>query len=295
MNGPTHGPRNRALPLRGPERGPEWEGPWLSVVIAARNEAPRLPSLLADLGAGGPLREVVVVDGRSQDATATVARLAGAVVCHGPACRGAQLAAGVAASGGSWLLLLHADARLPPGWRGLVEEARRGGRGEVWAFHLAIAGAGVGLRLVEVMVALRSRWRSLPYGDQGLLVSRRALEAAGGVAPLPLMEDLDLVLRLRRQGRIRLLPASLRVSDRRWRRLGVLATALANARLRRAWRRGEAPERLAQRYYRDPGAPGSSGDSGGTGMGAVESAAPAQGAYQKAQRRCSGSSSQPCP
>jgi rSAM/selenodomain-associated transferase 2 len=225
-------------------------GPWLSVVIAARNEAPRLPSLLADLGAaGGLLREVVVVDGGSQDGTAAVARLAGARVCHGSANRGAQLAAGVAASDGPWLLLLHADARLPPRWRALVEGARRAGRGEAWAFHLAIEGGGPALRLVEALVALRSRWRQLPYGDQGLLVSRRALEAAGGIRPLPLMEDLDLVQRLGRQGRIRLLAGAVRVSGRRWRRLGVVATALANARLRRAWRRGEAAERLTERYY----------------------------------------------
>lgn len=225
-------------------------GPWLSVVIPARDEAPRLPSLLADLGARDALlREVVVVDGGSGDGTAGVARLAGARLLQGPACRGAQLAAGVAASEGAWLLLLHADGRLPPHWRALVAAARRSGLGEAWAFRLAIEESGPALRLVEALVAVRSRWRSLPYGDQGLLVSRRALEAAGGIAPLPLMEDLDLVLRLRRAGRIRLLAAAVRVSGRRWRRLGVVGTALANARLRRAWRRGEAPQRLAERYY----------------------------------------------
>jgi rSAM/selenodomain-associated transferase 2 len=245
--------------------------PWLSVVIAARNEAPRLPSLLADLGAlTWPLGEVVVVDGHSDDGTATLARLAGARVCHGAPCRGAQLAAGVAASGGSWLLLLHADARLPANWRELVGGALGQGEATAWAFHLAIDGPGPQLRLVETLVGLRSRWRGLPYGDQGLLVSRRALEAAGGIAPIPLMEDLDLVLRLGRRGPIRLLPAALRVSARRWRRLGLLATALANARLRRAWRRGESPQRLAQRYY---------------GPTSLERG-PVQGAYQKAQRRC---------
>lgn len=229
---------------------PPAASPWLSVVIVAREEAPRLPGLLADLGARDRLlREVLVVDGGSGDGTAAVARLAGARVLHGPACRGAQLAAGVAASDGTWLLLLHADGRLPPHWRQRLAEARRSGRGEAWAFRLAIEGKGPALRVVEALVALRSRWRSLPYGDQGLLVSRRALLAAGGIAPLPLMEDLDLVLRLRRQGRIRLLPAAVRVSGRRWQRLGVLGTALANARLRRAWRRGEAPQRLAERYY----------------------------------------------
>jgi len=249
----------------------------LSVVIAARQEAARLPSLLADLAvAADRLQDVVVVDGASSDGTPVLARLAGVRLVHADPCRGGQLAAGVAATEAPWLLLLHADARLPHGWQERVAAAMAQGEARVWAFRLRIDGAGAALRLVELLVSLRSRWRSLPYGDQGLLVSRRRLEAAGGIRPIPLMEDLELVLRLRRQGRIGLLPVPLRVSGRRWRRLGVLATALANARLRRAWRRGEAPERLAARYY---------------GPGWVEGAP--QGAYQKAQRRRSGSSSQP--
>jgi hypothetical protein len=181
----------------------------------------------------------------------------------------------VAATDGAWLLLLHADARLPRGWQSLVRDAMERGPRRAWAFRLAVDAPGPALRLVEALVTLRSRWRRLPYGDQGLLVSRLQLRAAGGISAIPLMEDLDLVLRLRRLGTIGLLPGSLRVSGRRWRRLGVLGTTLANARLRRAWRQGTQPELLAQRYY------ASSEEPSG------------QGAYQKAQRRRWGSSSQP--
>ena len=250
--------------------------PELSVVIAARNESSGLPSLLADLAPGScQLHEVVVVDGASGDGTARLARLAGARALPSEPCRGAQLAAGVAATTGAWLLLLHADARLPRGWQGLVRDAMERGPQRAWAFRLAVDEPGPALRFVEALVTLRSRWRRLPYGDQGLLVSRLQLRAAGGIRAIPLMEDLDLVLRLRRLGTIGLLPGSLRVSGRRWRRLGVLGAALANARLRRAWRQGIPPELLAQRYY------ASSEEPWG------------QGAYQKAQRRRWGSSSQP--
>ncbi|MEB3199404.1 MAG: TIGR04283 family arsenosugar biosynthesis glycosyltransferase [Synechococcaceae cyanobacterium] len=249
----------------------------LSVVIAARDEAARLPLLLADLAAASPPPlELVVVDGRSRDATARLARLAGARVLSCPPCRGAQQALGVAATAAPWLLLLHADARLPQGWERTVQQAMDRGTHGAWAFRLAIAGDGPGLRLVELAVLLRCRWRRLPYGDQGLLLPRTLLQAAGGLRPLPLMEDLDLVLRLRRLGPLQLLPAALRVDGRRWRRLGIWRVSLSNARLRRAWRAGVPAEELAARYYGGQAAGGS-----------------AQEAYQKAQRRCSGSSSQP--
>lgn len=223
----------------------------LSVVIVALDEAAGLPLLLADLARAPELAgELLVVDGGSSDGTRRIAALGGARVLSSPAGRGLQLARGVAASSGAWILLLHADARLPAHWPAVVMEAMAQGRRHAWAFHLAIAGPGPGLRLVELLVTLRSRLRSLPYGDQGLLIERSWLAAAGGIKPLPLMEDLELVERLRRRQAIGLLPAALSVSARRWRRLGVLGTSLANARLRRAWRRGVAPEALAAAYER---------------------------------------------
>ena len=223
--------------------------PPISVVIAARNEAPRLPALLADLAAAPELiAEVLVVDGVSADATRRVADLAGARVLVTPPGRGLQLAHGIACSTGPWLWLLHADARLEAGWRRAVAAAL-GLPEAAWFCHLLIEGAHPALRLVEWGVAWRSRWRQQPYGDQGLLLPRPLLDRAGGLAPLPLMEDLDLVQRLQRHTRLRPLQARLRVDGRRWQALGIGQTALVNARLRRAWRRGVPAELLAERYY----------------------------------------------
>lgn len=223
----------------------------LSVVIVTLNEAAGLPLLLADLTRAPELvGELLVVDGGSRDGTPGVAALAGARVIHSPAGRGMQLARGVAASTGAWILLLHGDARLPADWPGVVMGAMAQARRHAWAFRLGIAGPGPGLRLVELLVSLRSRLRSLPYGDQGLLIERTWLAAAGGITPLPLMEDLELAERLRRRQAIGLLPAAVTVSARRWQRLGVLRTSLTNARLRRAWRRGVAPEALVATYER---------------------------------------------
>lgn len=265
----------------------------LAVVIAARDEARRLPALLAQLAAAPELvAEVWVVDGQSSDATLSAARLAGARVLSAPPGRGLQLLRGIEASGAPWLLLLHADVRLPPAWAGAVSAAisTAVARPQAWYFELAIGPAALGgalawarqpgLRLVELAVRLRSRWRQLPYGDQGLLLSRELYQRCGGIRPLPLMEDLDLVLRLQRQAQLLSLGLPLQVDGRRWLQRGIWRTTWLNWRLRRAWRRGTSAQELAMRYY------GTARDGRRRWV---------QGAYQKAQRRCRGSRSQPWP
>jgi len=238
----------------------------LAVVIPARNESRRLPLLLADLAcAQACVAEICLVDGGSWDGTARVAWLGGARVLQDPPNRGAQLARGVMATSAPWLLLLHADGRLPRSWEQAVIHAMDHGPGFCWAFQLGIQGPSLGLRVVEQLVGWRTYFFHRPYGDQGLLVHRQTLAAVGGVAPIPLMEDLDLILRLRTVASIRMMAGRFQVDGRRWQQLGLLRTTWANAQLRRAWRRGEDPQRLSERY----------------------------GAYQKAQRRCWGSSSQP--
>jgi len=227
----------------------------LAVVVPSFNEAACLPLLLADLAAApaGLMAELVVVDGGSRDGTPELARLGGAQVLHAEASRGWQLQRGVAATTAPWMLLLHADARLQPGWHEALQGAMAAPEA-VWAFDLAVAGPGLPLRLLELAVRLRSQLRQLPYGDQGLLLPRTLLARAGGIPPLPLMEDLLLIQRLQRLAPIRRLGCPLLVDGRRWQRHGVLATAWRNARLRQAWRRGINPQQLAVRYYGSNGA-----------------------------------------
>lgn len=231
----------------------------LAVVVPCLDEASRLPLLLADLAQApaGLIQELVVVDGGSRDGTPELVRLAGARLMHSGAGRGLQLQRGIAATSAPWLLLLHADCRLQPGWTDALERAM-GQPEAAWAFDLAIDGTGPCLRLLELAVRLRSQLRQLPYGDQGLLLPRSLLIRAGGMPPLPLMEDLVLIQRLRRLTRIRRLNRPIRVDGRRWQRLGVLGTAWRNARLRQAWRQGIRAEDLAGRYYGHGGA-GSAG------------------------------------
>lgn len=225
----------------------------LSVVIPARNESRRLPLLLSDL-AQAPAQLIactVVVDGGSSDGTPALADRAGAQLLRTAASRGRQLQVGIAATTSPWLLLLHADARLPQGWSAAIERALLC-EPAAWYFDLAVQGDGTGLRVLELAVRLRSWLRQLPYGDQGLLLPRSLLERSGGMPALDLMEDLALIQQLQPLTRLRRLGLAIQVDGRRWREHGVLGTAWRNAQLRRAWRRGHSPEELARRYY-NPG------------------------------------------
>jgi glycosyltransferase involved in cell wall biosynthesis len=169
---------------------------------------------------------------------------------HGPPGRGAQLAAGAAAARGDWLLFLHADTRLGPGWQAALVAAMRD-PDRAGYFRLRLDDAAPAARRLERAVAWRCRALALPYGDQGLFISRALYDAVGGFRPLPLMEDVDLVRRLRRR-RLRPLDADAVTSAERFRREGYLRRSAKNLSLLALWHLGVGEERLARLYERGP-------------------------------------------
>jgi rSAM/selenodomain-associated transferase 2 len=197
----------------------------LSVVVPTLNAASSLPATLAALGDAAD--EVVVCDGGSGDATAEVAASLGVRVVAAARGRGSQLAAGIAAARGDWLLLLHADTRLAPGWETAARRFIAAGGGRAGYFRFALASADPRARTLERLVAWRCRRMALPYGDQGLLLARVLLDDVGGVRPLPLMEDVDLVRRLGRR-RLVALDADAVTSAARWERDGWLRRSARN-------------------------------------------------------------------
>ena len=223
------------------------------MVIPCLNEAARLPLLLADLQRWpGPL-EVMVVDGGSSDDSKAVAQLAGAHWLQAPdRGRGQQLAFGAAKATGPWLLFLHADSRLPADWPAAVEAAMQSTEPEraAWYFDLQVRPSRLDLKLMEAAVAARSRWQQQPYGDQGLLLHASLYRYCGGYAPLPLMEDLDLVERLGRLVKLKPLGLALISDGRRWAGTNALRQAMRNAHLRRAWRQGTPATELCRAYYK---------------------------------------------
>lgn len=226
----------------------------LSVVIPALDEAAHLPAALA--GCGKSPLEVIVVDGGSRDGTADVARRLGARVLRAPRGRGRQMNAGAAAARGRVLLFLHADTRLPPGYAGWVAATLSRPGVAAGVFRLGIDGAGAGLRFVEWAARRRSEMLQLPYGDQALFLGAETFRALGGYRELPVMEDFDLVRRLRRCGRVVTVPAAVRTSARRWRTLGVFRTTLVNQLMVAGFLAGVPAARLERWYRRTRGLKG---------------------------------------
>lgn len=223
----------------------------LSIIVPTFNAGLTLEAVLGalDEGRGGGVPcEIVVSDGGSSDATREVARRAGARVIDAPRGRGRQLAAGAAAAAGDWLLFLHADTRLAPGWTGPVAAFRRGGApGTAAYFRFALDDPAPAARRIERLVALRCRLLALPYGDQGLLMARRTYDSIGGFRPLPLMEDVDIVRRLGRRRLVRLDHPAV-TSAERYRRDGWLARPARNLGCLALYFAGVPPARIARLY-----------------------------------------------
>ncbi|HSH12848.1 MAG TPA: TIGR04283 family arsenosugar biosynthesis glycosyltransferase, partial [Desulfurivibrionaceae bacterium] len=227
----------------------------ISVIIPTLNEAANLAATLASLrGVAGV--EVIVVDGGSSDRSVALAEAAGVRVVVAPVGRGRQQNQGAAVATGEILLFLHGDTRLPTGFAEAVRAALSRPGAVAGAFRLGIAGGGWGLRLVERLANWRSRWLQMPYGDQGLFLRRPTFGALGGFPEQELMEDFELVRRLRKRGHVALLDLAVQTSPRRWQRLGVARTTLVNQLVITAYFFGVSPARLAG-WYR--GAGGGSG------------------------------------
>lgn len=221
----------------------------ISVVIPTLNADQSLAKTLIALMEGLPqglIREVIVSDGGSTDATQQIAEDAGAAFIKGAPSRGGQLRRGAEAAKGKWLLFLHADTELAPGWSRIVEahlDSGQAGYGQ-----LAFEGGGVPGQLVATWANLRSRLFGLPYGDQSLLVPAALYAQVGGYPDIPLMEDVAIARALK--GRMRPLKYTAVTSAARYQREGWLRRGRRNIWLLLRYLTGAAPEKLVADYRR---------------------------------------------
>lgn len=219
----------------------------VSVIIPALNEAAHIAASIASARCNHP-HEIIVVDGGSMDSTVHLAREAGAAIIHSSPGRARQMNAGATRATGNALLFLHADTSLPPDCFPDVSSALAKPGTAAGAFLLGIKGTFSGKQWMEWGINFRSRYRQKPYGDQAIFVRRALFEELGGFDNQPFLEDLELVRRLRRQGRILILAKTVVTSGRRWQQAGALRTTLTNQFILTAYALGVSPARLLRLY-----------------------------------------------
>ena len=231
---------------------PASDGPLVSVLIPAFDEARELPHLLDHLATLPGRWETIVADCGSHDATPRIAAehpFQPQIVEHTGG-RAAQLNAAARHATGDVLLFLHADSRLPRDAYASLADAWRGTppvQGGNFALRFGDDDAGLFERILGAIYRLQRR-QGLYYGDSSIWVRRTAFARLGGFREIPIMDDYDFVRRLERSGRTRCLPGPATTSARRWRAMGIPRTVLAWFVIRWLYVAGVSPQRLVRLY-----------------------------------------------
>ena len=227
------------------ERNPN---PWVSVVVPTLNDAGPLARLLAQIATAQGF-EIVVVDGGSQDDPQSVCESHGVVFARCQPHRARQMQGGAALARGKLIWFLHADASVEPA---VLDALRNAARSALWgSFDVRLSNASPVFGVIAWLMNQRSLLTGICTGDQGIFVSRRLLDAVGGMPDQPLMEDIELSKRLRRLAKPKRIRERLIASSRRWEREGVVRTALLMWSIRLRYFFGARPEELHARYYSD--------------------------------------------
>jgi rSAM/selenodomain-associated transferase 2 len=220
----------------------------ISVIVPVLNDARFLDRLAARLEEVPYLREVIVVDGGSQDGLSEMVRKWDLILLSSPRGRGIQMNRGAEIAKGDVLWFLHADT-LPAlsATADILETLRRteilGG-----AFRFRLAERRWYGPLFEFFIAIRSKIFSLPYGDQGFFVRREIFQKIGGYAEIPLMEDVEFMAQVRGEGQFQMLSTPIEISPRRWDSEGVLKRTALNWWIVLSYKAGKPAEKLIRLY-----------------------------------------------
>jgi len=224
----------------------------ISVIIPALNEAHSIAGTITNSGHGNNA-EIIVVDGGSIDHTVFIANKLGATVIESSPPRSRQMNQGAEAASKDILLFLHADTLLPENFNRRVLGVLTQPGVVAGAFELRIDSPVPSLRLIERMANWRSRCLNMPYGDQAIFMFSTVFRQMGGFPNLPIMEDFELIRRLRNKGDVVTLRQPVITSPRRWLNHGILKTTLINQLIVISYFMGISPDTIARLYGRGKG------------------------------------------
>jgi rSAM/selenodomain-associated transferase 2/rSAM/selenodomain-associated transferase 1 len=229
-----------------PEDLPVWEKfaqgnfPLISIIIPTLNEEENIAACLRGTLNASQV-ERIVVDGGSRDQTMEIARSCGAKVINSPAGRARQMNAGAEMASGDLLLFLHADTLLPEGFDDCVRQVLTQPGVAAGAFEFRLDATSRGLQIIERIANWRSRFLQLPYGDQAIFIRSALFREMGRYPDMPILEDFELVRRLKRKGRIHTASYPAITSARRWMAGGVWKTTLSHQLIVAAYYLGVSP------------------------------------------------------
>jgi rSAM/selenodomain-associated transferase 2 len=225
--------------------------PRFSIIIPVINEEAAINSTIGRVRSIGAAAcaEIIIVDGDPGGATIGAVREGDVITAVSERGRGNQMNRGAALAHGDILIFLHADTRLPAGAFELIEEALSDPACQAGAFDLGIASVRPVFRVLEKVASWRSRLTRIPYGDQALFFRRDYFSSIGGFADIPLMEDVEIMRRLKKAGTaIAVIDRPVLTSARRWEKEGIVKCTLRNWLLVSLYLCGAPPERLAKFY-----------------------------------------------
>ena len=223
----------------------------LSIVIPTLNSTNLISSTLLSLSEGieaSLIKELIISDGNSTDDIKKLSNEIGAVFIKGRKGRGIQLHRGAMKATGEWILFIHSDTILPPGWAIAFLKHIKNQENAGYC-KLSFDDPSLIAKVISFGANLRSSIFKLPYGDQGLLISKKLYNEIGGYPDLPLMEDVAIVKLLKQK--IQLVPVTIKTSAFKYKRDGWLKRSINNITLLIRFKFGADPHKLAKLYYKN--------------------------------------------
>jgi len=222
-----------------------------SIIIPVLNEAPLINGIIDHLHSleGDEVKEIIIVDGDPEGLTLKAISHDDVRQLKSSRGRWIQMNEGAKNAKGNMLLFLHADTELPLDAMRLIATAMKDKRYVAGAFNLGIKSERFVFRVIESAVSLRSRITRIPFGDQAIFVRKNYFDEIGGYKDLPIMEDVEIMERIKKRGdKIFIIPQKVHTSSRRWEQEGILHCTLRNWFLQILYLLRISPHRLSQFY-----------------------------------------------
>ena len=224
----------------------------ISIIIPTYNESENLPLLLSDLSIITGKVEVIIADCNSEDKTRDIACIYGAKIYKSQKKnRGLQLNIGAKNAKGDWFVFIHADSRLNEKFLKHIKSIVKSDKNLIYFLKLKINNKKIIYRFLEILVNLRSYLFKDPYGDQGLIIHRKAYLKNKGYRKIPLMEDIDFIKRLGNKKNLRMLNIPIYTSSRKWEKNNIIYQAFKNWKFRERWRKGDSIKSIYLDYYKN--------------------------------------------